>query len=713
MTDTLPRFGRIAPRVLVVDDSEMDRVLASRTLEQAGYAVDTASDGQAAVASFTSYRHDLVLMDLEMPGIDGFQACQAIRLLPGGANVPILMVTGREDLDAIHRAYEAGATDFVSKPVRWPVLAHRVRYMLRASQAMRDLGRSQARLLAAQQAARLGHWDWDVSGQCLHLSDMARELLGLQTADVAVSLPRVLAQLGQGEADRLMDAVRHGREAKEGLRVECRVEPYGQPVRFLLVQTAGPLGGRTLSGTLLDITQLKRSEQRTRYLTQHDALTGLPNRQHASEQIAQALSRDRRTGSHAAVLMLNLDKFKRINDSFGPAGGDAVLREVAERLQRSLRAADPVLHLGGNDAAGCVARVGGDEFALLISDLARPQEAARVALRVLEALRRPVSVGGQELVVTASIGVSVFPIDGEDANTLLVNADSAMSHAKADGGDDFKFYNKPMNASALDRLSLEADLRRALARREFVLHFQPQVALATRRVVGAEALLRWAHPTQGLVSPLTFIPMAEDSGLIVPIGEWALFEACRQACTWPVAPGEAPLTVAVNLSARQFRQFALVDQVAGALAASGLAAERLELEITESCLMQDVELAIEIIAGLRRLGCRVSVDDFGTGYSSLAYLKRFPIDALKIDRSFVRGLPEDGQDGAIAATIIRMAQGLKLEVVAEGVETAAQWHWLRAQGCTVAQGFLLSRPLPAEAMRAFLAAPVPAPGAAA
>ena len=401
--------------------------------------------------------------------------------------------------------------------------------------------------------------------------------------------------------------------------------------------------------------------------------------------------------------MLDLDKFKRINDSFGPGSGDAVLRQVAERLQHSLRAADAVIHLDGAGGGGCVARVGGDEFALLVSDLARPQEAAKVAVRVLDALRRPVTLAGQELVVTASIGISVFPIDGDDASTLLVNADSAMSHAKADGGDGFKFYNKPMNASALDRLSLEADLRRALARREFVLHFQPQLDLARRRVIGAEALLRWQHPVHGLVSPLTFIPLAEESGLIVPIGEWALFEACRQACTWPADDPAHPLRVAVNLSARQFRQFALVDQVAGALAASGLAPERLELEITETCLMQDVELAIEIIGRLRRLGCRVSVDDFGTGYSSLAYLKRFPIDALKIDKTFVNGLPGDSQDAAIVGSVIAMAKGLRLEVVAEGVETLQQFDWLMRQGCEQAQGYLIARPLPADALASFLA----------
>lgn len=573
-------------RILIVDDSEMDRLMACRALAQAGHQVDIAVDGVQALERFRTAPYDLVLLDVMMPVMDGYATCRALRTLPEGAHTPVLMMTGRDDVDAIHLAYEAGATDFVSKPLRWPVLAHRVRYMLRASSTM---------------------------------------------------------------------------------------------------------------------NALQRAEQRTRYLARHDTLTGLPNRQQATEQLAQALARARRNGSHTAVLVLDLDKFKRVNDCFGPASGDQLLRQVAERLQRCLRAEDAVLQLETDDDPGCVARVGGDEFALLVADLAQARDAAKVAVRVLEALRRPIELDGQELVVTASIGISVFPVDGTDASTLLVNADSAMSHAKADGGDGFTFYNKPMNASALERLSLEADLRHGLERGEFVLHFQPQLDLAGQRMMGAEALLRWRHPTQGMVSPLSFIPLAEESGLIVPIGEWALYEACRQACSWPEVPGQAPLRVAVNLSARQFRQFALVDQVAGALAASGLAAERLELEITESCLMQDVDLAIAILDRLRRLGCRVSVDDFGTGYSSLAYLKRFPIDALKVDRFFIRGLPGDSQDAAIIAAVMGMARGLHLEVVAEGVETSEQMDWLMRQGCDVAQGYLIAKPLAALDLREFLA----------
>ena len=585
-----------AQRVLVIDDNDMDRLMACQALAQAGYEVASAADGRAGLAMFRATPCDLVLMDVMMPVLDGHAACRALRELPEAAGVPVLMMTGRDDVEAIHEAYEAGATDFIGKPVRWPVLVHRVRYMLRAASTL----------------------------QALH-----------------------------------------------------------------------------------------RSERRTRYLARHDTLTGLPNRQQVTEQITLALARARRRQTHTAVLLLDLDKFKRINESFGPGAGDRLLRQIGERLQQCLRLEDTVVHLDADASTGqgCVARVGGDEFALLVADLAQPRDAAKVAMRVLEALRRPLRIDEQELVITASIGISVFPVDGPDANALLVNADAAMSHAKADGGDGFTFYNKPMNASALERLSLEASLRQGLQRGEFVLHFQPQLDLVGQRVIGAEALLRWRHPTQGMVSPLSFIPLAEESGLIVPIGEWALYEACRQACTWPQEPGQPPLRVAVNLSARQFRQFALVDQVAGALAASGLAPERLELEITESCLMQDVELAIAILDRLRRLGCRVSVDDFGTGYSSLAYLKRFPIDAMKIDRYFVRGLPDESQDAAIVGAVIGMARGLGLEVVAEGVETTSQRDWLLQHGCDVAQGYLIAKPMAGEALGAFLA-PAPADPAA-
>ena len=684
-------------RVMIVDDSEIDRVLAGRTLEQADCDVVLVEDGFRALSLLEEQLPDLLLLDLMMPGMDGFEVCRRLRQIPRGNEVPVLVMTGRDDVQSIHQAYEAGATDFASKPMRWPVLAYRVRYMLRASKAMRQLARSQSRLLEAQQAARMGHWELLGQGERVRLSEMARELLGLNEDEAEVDVERALSPLVVDDRRLLRASVVNLPLAKEPLRMVCQLELPSQPPRFIQVQSS-TFGAAPIRGTVLDITELKRSEQRSLFLARHDPLTGLPNRQYAIEQIEQTVSRARRHDRLAAVLVLDLDKFNRVNESSGPTAGDALLRDVGDRLQRSLRSGDGVYRLEHGIPRSWVARLGGDEFALLVSDLALPQDAAKVAMRVLETLREPFAVAGQELVLSASVGISVFPDDGDHANALLGNADSAMNHAKAEGGACFKYYNRQMNASALERLSLESDLRHALARGEFEVQFQPQMTLNSHHLIGAEALVRWRRGEQGLVSPAEFIPLAEDTGLIVPLGEWVLYEACRQAAQWPEQPGQVLPRVSVNLSARQFRDLSLFEQVAGALAASGLAPERLELEITESCLMQDVELGIASLGQLRKLGCRIAVDDFGTGYSSLAYLKRFPLDVLKIDRSFVRGLPGDEPDQAICAAIIGMARGLGLEVVAEGVETPEQLGWLATQGCHMAQGYLIDRPITAAMM---------------
>jgi diguanylate cyclase (GGDEF)-like protein len=693
-------------RILVVDDSAMDRMLAQRTLEQAGFEVQVAHDGQAAVEAFPVFRPDMILMDVMMPRLDGYEACIAIRKLADGQHIPILMMTGLDDVASIHRAYEVGATDFISKPIRWPVLSYRVRYILRSTQAVRDLARSEMRLVAAQHAARLGHWDWYGDSDLVRFSDMIRILLELPDQQTTMKMVDILRSLHADDVEPVRLALQAARESGAPMRIECRLMSashayYHVVVQVigrddLLAQSQGAL--EVISGTMLDVTELKRSEAQSRYLAHYDTLTGLPNRQQFTDELTQALARSRRNGKHVAVLLFDLDNFKRINDSFGPSAGDEILRQIGARLSYNLRREDGVSRLGTSIDSVSLARMGGDEFTVMVCDLNLPQDAAKLAVRLLEVLRAPLSLKGQDVVLNASMGISVYPMDGDEPGTLLMNADSAMYCAKDEGGDCFKFYNKPMNATAFERLALEVNLRRALDRKEFVLHYQPKIDLAERRLTGFEVLLRWQHPAIGLVSPLDFIPLAEETGLILPIGEWVIEEACRQAMAW-TEQGYPPVGIAVNLSARQFRQKDLASQIIKALEASGLPPQRLELEITESCIMQDVESAIATIVALRGLGCQVSIDDFGTGHSSLSYLKRFPVDTLKIDRSFVQGLPADTQDTSIVNAIIGMTRGLGLRVVAEGVETEEQLRYLRAQGCDEAQGFLISRPVGAASLK--------------
>ncbi|MDQ2869313.1 MAG: EAL domain-containing protein, partial [Acidobacteriota bacterium] len=438
-----------------------------------------------------------------------------------------------------------------------------------------------------------------------------------------------------------------------------------------------------IEGTVIDITERKRAEEQVKHLAFHDALTGLPNRLLFQDRLRMAVLNAQRSEDRLATLFLDLDRFKVINDSLGHSIGDELLRRVAERLGSCVREGDTV------------ARLGGDEFTVLVPGMADDEQAAKIARKILGVIRLPFVIDGRELFLTTSIGVAIYPADGENAETLVRNADTAMYRAKEQGRDNFQLYTAAMNSRALERLSLESRLRQAIQHEELVLQYQPLVDLETNQIRGAEALIRWEHPEMGLLAPGEFIPLAEVSGLIVPIGEWVLRAACAQVREWQRL-GYPQLSVAVNLSARQFQQADLVSQVKAALDAADLAPEFLDLEITESNAMQNAEISISTLWDLKNLGVQLSMDDFGTGYSSLNYLKRFPIDRLKIDQSFVRDVTTDPDDAAIASAIIAMAHSLELTVVAEGVETEPQLAFLRAHHCDEMQGYLVSRPVPAE-----------------
>jgi diguanylate cyclase (GGDEF)-like protein/PAS domain S-box-containing protein len=437
-----------------------------------------------------------------------------------------------------------------------------------------------------------------------------------------------------------------------------------------------------LEGTVIDISERKRAEEQVRHLAFHDALTGLPNRLLFTDRLSLAVANARRSGSRLAVMFLDLDRFKIINDSLGHSIGDDLLRRVGERLEACVRQGDTV------------ARLGGDEFTVLVPGLLYDDDAARVGRKILEAVSQPFTIDGRELFLTTSIGVSLYPADGEDAETLVRNADTAMYRAKEQGRDNYQLYAPAMNARAVERLSLESRLRPALTNGELRLHYQPVVDLRNGRIAGAEALLRWAHPDLGLVPPARFIPIAEMSGLIVPIGAWVLREACARAREWQREwPG---MTVSVNLSSRQFQQSDIVAEVRRALKETGLDPGSLDLEITESSAMLNAEQSIATLSDLKELGVGISMDDFGTGYSSLAYLKRFPIDKIKVDQSFIRDIPSDSDDAAIVTAIIAMARSLQLVVVAEGVETEDQIAFLKDHGCDRMQGFVMSRAVPPD-----------------
>jgi diguanylate cyclase (GGDEF)-like protein len=443
--------------------------------------------------------------------------------------------------------------------------------------------------------------------------------------------------------------------------------------------------------------QHKRSEDKIRRMAYYDSLTNLPNRSLFHDRLRQAVAQGERHKSRMAVLFLDLDNFKRVNDTLEHRIGDMLLQEVAERLSSCLRSSDTVSRQDVDPFFNTVARLGGDEFTILLLDIDSMDSAARVARRILKVIARPFRLERHEVFVTGSIGIAVFPDDGRDMDTLLKNADTAMYHAKEHGKNNFQFYKQSMNASAFERMTLENDLRKAIAQDEFLLYYQPRLDLETGRICAMEALIRWKNSERGLVSPADFIPLAEESGLIIPIGEWVLRSACRQLNIWQ--RNEAPdmlVAVSMNISGKQFRQKGLVREIEGILRDYDIEPEKLEVEITESVMMKNAELTMYTLERLKEMGVRLSMDDFGTGYSSFNYLKRFPLDVIKIDKSFVKDVNNNEEDAAIVRAIIAMARSLKLRVIAEGVETPEQLRFLQENGCDEIQGYLLSKPVPAE-----------------
>ena len=454
--------------------------------------------------------------------------------------------------------------------------------------------------------------------------------------------------------------------------------------------TNSPMAAGGWVATHKDITERRKAEAKIAYMAHHDALTDLPNRLQLYEQLRQMLARPKR-GEHVAVFCLDLDRFKDVNDAHGHPVGDLLLKSVADRLRQCVRDTD------------MVARLGGDEFAIMQAGASQPTDATSLASRLIEVIGAPYELGGHQVTVELSIGIALAPGDGLDPDQLLKNADMALYRAKSDGHGLYRFFEPEMDARMQARRRLEIDLRKAIANGEFELFYQPLVDMQTERVTGFEALIRWHHPERGMIPPLDFIPVAEETGLIVPIGDWVLRQACAEAATWP-----SDVKIAVNLSPIQFKSKGLLLSVVSALAASGLSPNRLELEITESVLLQDGDATLAILHELRELGVRISMDDFGTGYSSLSYLRKFPFDKIKIDQSFIVDMSDHNDSLAIVRAVIAMGSGLGIATTAEGVETVEQFKQLKLEGCTEVQGYLFSPPRPAAEVKGLLASINPA-----
>ena len=703
------------PKVLLVDDDEVTLLLTAVALREHGvFDIIEASSGEQALAMLEDFTPDVIVLDAMMPGLDGFATCQTLRGLGGYDNLPVLMLTGLDDEASINRAYQVGATDFFVKSNQWSLLAGRLRHLLRSSRTRLELERSKSKLARAQDLARMGSFDWRKAtphhAEVLSLAPEALRVLGLGPQET-VSMRRIVRMVPVPERRRfiriLTDSAAHSRV----LATDAPVHLGDGRVRIVHVEAEpefnehGHATGYT--GIVQDVTDRRLAEDRIRHLANFDALTGLPNRRQLIWRTERALDHARRLHHHAALLLIDLDRFKVINDTRGHAAGDDLLVEVARRLRGCVRHSDQITDaaletagLRSHRTLEAVGRLGGDEFIALLPEVQDDADADRVSSRILEAMREPIWVSGQECFVTASVGISMFPRDGQSVADLMRNADVAMYSVKNSGRNASALYSPMLAGRGREKLELESALHKAIERGELVLHYQPKVDVRSARMVGAEALMRWQRGTT-LVPPGDFIPLAEETGLIVPLSEWALREAARQAKIWTLNFGFSD-SIAVNLPNRMFERSDLVETIHQAVSAVGVPHRAIQLEITETGLMKDLQNVIPSLHRLTEIGVEISIDDFGTGYSSLAYLTTLPISELKIDRSFVHDLGITPQSSAVVTAIIALARSLGLRVIAEGVENLRQMDVLHRLGCTVMQGFLFSRPIAPDDLEIWL-----------
>jgi predicted signal transduction protein with EAL and GGDEF domain/DNA-binding response OmpR family regulator len=698
------------PEVLLVDDDEVNLLMTALALRDRGFVIKEAASGERALELLAERTPDIVVLDALMPGLDGFDTCRAIRTMTGYENIPVLMLTGLDDDASITRAYQAGATDFFVKATHWSLLAGRLHYLLRASRTRIELERNRAKLARAQDLARMGSFDWRRVEGGLAMSPEGLRVFGHGPNERA-SLRMLLRMVPRDDRRGLMRLLHEVLRHSSVLATDVPIELFDGRTRIIHVEAEPEFNehGHSIgyTGIVQDVTDRRMAEDRIRHLANFDALTGLPNRRQLIWRAERALEQARRLQHQFALLLIDLDRFKIINDTLGHSAGDELLMEVARRLRGCVRHSDQVME-GALEAAGsrshrsleAVGRLGGDEFVALLPEVSDDSDAELVAQRILEVMREPIFVTGQECFVTASVGVALYPRDGTNVADLMRNSDVAMYSVKNSGRNASAIYSAALAGRGPEKLKLETALHKAIERNELVLHYQPKIDVRSARMVGAEALMRWNREGK-LVPPGDFIPLAEETGLIVPLSEWALREAARQAKLWQISFG-FPDAIAVNLPSPLFSRSDLIEHIHKCATDFGVPHRVIMLEITETNLMKDLQDVIPALHRLNEIGVEIAIDDFGTGYSSLAYLTTLPISELKIDRSFVRDLGITPQSSAVVTAIIALARSLGLRVIAEGVETLRQMEVLHRLGCGVMQGFLFSRPVPADDLEVWL-----------
>jgi diguanylate cyclase (GGDEF)-like protein/PAS domain S-box-containing protein len=673
--------------LLVVDDEEMNRDMLSRRLELEGYTVLTAPGGAEALKLISELDFDAVLLDAMMPLQSGYEVLTEIRKQYSAIDLPVLMATAKSQSEDVVNAFEIGANDYITKPINFPVAIARIKCHVASKKLSTQLRISEMRYSLSAQGANDGLWDWDLQTNHIYYSERWKSILGLEPNEVGDQpdewFDRIHAE-DRPHVEQTLAAHRAGQTTQ----FECEYRMLHRDKSYRWVLTRGMAvseeSGREtrMAGSQTDITRGKGA----------DPLTGLPNRVMFMDQLkATVEAAQRKSCACYAVLFLDLDRFKVINDSLGHLAGDELLITVARRLESCLRSADIISRITDRCT---ISRFGGDEFVILLQGLHEPSNATLVADRILAVLSEPLSLRGNDVSISTSIGIAIGSNGADSADNLLRDADTAMYQAKTNGKCRWCLFDQSLRAQAVERLELERELRNGIKLGEFIVHYQPIVELHSQSIKGFEALLRWKHPTRGLVSPADFVPVAEEIGFILELGAWVLRHACHQVRAWQLKfPTHADMFISVNVSTKQFASSRLVDCVQESLAESGLDPKCLKLEITESAIMTDPKAAAETLNKLRSLGVSISLDDFGTGYSSLSYLQTFPINTLKIDRSFINRLGSSTESDEIVRTIVNLAHNLGMEVTAEGIEESSQGAQLMNLTCESGQGFLYSRPI--------------------
>ncbi|MDR1728560.1 MAG: EAL domain-containing protein [Acidobacteriota bacterium] len=680
--------------LLIVDDDSRNRELMGRRLNKRGFQTFSVGDGNEALAWIDANPVDLVLLDVEMPGLGGMDVLKEVRKKFTAAQLPVIMVTGKADSSDIVAALDAGANDYVTKPIDFPVVLARIQTQIERKHTEDALRKSEERYALAMRAANDGLWDWDLQSGAIYFSPRWKSMVGEEEDALGDSPEEWFGRIHPDDVERVRaDIQAHIDGQTPHYEDEYRVLHKDGTYLWMLGRGLAirDKNGKAyrMAGSQTDITRGKVV----------DFLTGLPNRVLFMDRLSRSFERVRRRRDRTfALIFMDLDNFKLINDSLGHMVGDQLLVAIARRLESTVRSSDSVARIEHHT----IARIGGDEFTVLLEDVAGPLDAIRVTDRIISDMGAPFVVDGHELFPTASIGIAVYNHSYQSPDALLQDADMAMYSAKVAGKGRYEIFDTEMRAASVARLQLETEFRRAIERNEFENYYQAIVSFKTGRIYGFEALVRWRNATRGIVPPMEFIPMAEETGLIIPLGQWVLETACRQTSQWQARfPQDPPLSISVNLSARHFLQSDVLQQCTDIMKKMPLARRSLVLEVTESTLMKDHDASIELMGKLKDFDIRIAMDDFGTGYSSLSYLHQFPFDNLKIDRSFIIRLMEDDE---IVRTILTMGHNLGLKVVAEGVETLSQVDKLKEMECDYGQGYYFSKPVATREATALLEA---------